>query len=136
MTVCAMYFPFLCVHVFVLSVSLGCPLSLLTLCSGSPSATSTRTGAACCTSNSTDGPPSPLALQQRRQDAETERYLPTESSVCVYVCVWQEFKSLYSSCLCWHEEGNMRRVLHRALWKKVCLFSIKYSPPVGLKGNC
>lgn len=56
-------------------------------------------------------------------------------SMCVLVCGWQGFKSLYSSCHCWHEKGNMRRVLYCGLWKKAGLLGIKYSPPVGLKGG-
>lgn len=49
----------------------------------------------------------------------TCQYGPLCVCVCMYVCVWQQFKSLHSSCLYWHENGNMRRVLHCGSSKKV-----------------
>lgn len=105
--------PCFCTHsCFLWPVSLGCPFSLLMPSSGFPSATWMRTEAACCTSKATERPLARLALQQRGLDTETGSYLPIESCLCVYVCVWQNFRSLHSSCHCWHEKGNMRWVLH------------------------
>lgn len=40
---------------------------------------------ACCTSNATERPLAPLALQQRGLDTETGSYLPMKSSLCVCV---------------------------------------------------
>lgn len=113
---CVRAMSFLCLHVrvFVLSpVSCGrshwdAPFSLPMPSSGSPSATRMRTEAACCTSKATERPLARLALQQRGLDTETGSYLPIDSCLCEYVCVWQEFRSLHSSCHCWRGKGNMR----------------------------
>jgi len=129
---CAMYFCFHTLSYFLWQISLGCPLSLLMPSSGSPSATWARTGAACCASNTTERPLAFLALQQRPPDTETECYLPTGSSLCVYVrvcvcvlvCVWQGFKSLHSSCHTWHEIVNMRKVVYCGLWIGLTMLGI------------
>lgn len=133
---CHAFFFFTCPYILWL-ISLGCPFSL--------QADAKLRFPICdvhrdrrCTLHFKCKRSTPLALQQRRQETETEIYLPMESSVCVRTCMFgRHLRAFFPLVFVGTKKATWRGLFCIALCERnVCLSSIKCSPHVGLKGGC